>query len=401
MRAAAAALAALAFGPTLVAGRRAGRRHVALQQPAATASAVLAPGDSDNMAPFGASESRTYLIAAFPDMEQVAYCHTPDNVWRPLVTGDLRSPAGVTVDSQSARLFVADPGTNVIWLYQLSVRPDGLLETVGARRAAVQGYNASGVATNAQGDLYFVGRAVPTDGSATDPFTAIYRMDATSIARGDPLNPVEVYSRANSGSPDARAWSPSGLEVDSFFIYWGNSEAGTTHGSVVKGTRMNLGPALQAGNQVPTILDQAFDEVSGITTTGTHVYFLTSDGVHGVLKADVGVSNPAVGLIATENNVTSKVASTPHGSFSDITWDGGNSLYVVTSGAAGAVYTLPALNTQAHSLEKFVDAPGIDSVAMYLHVHNQGSDARGRAPAAVTLLALSAATAAGLRLVRG
>ena len=170
-----------------------------------------------------------------------AYTILPDNVWRPLVLGDVSSPTAIAVDPLSSRLFVADPPKNIIWWYQLGLTNQGFLQTTGKQRAAVEGFSAHWLAVNGAGDLYFSGHPAPKNASVPSVPDAIWRLDNEQIVTGDTFNPTEIYTRANTGQPDPKVWQLSGLAVDSFYIFWGNQADGTKHGSVSKGTRANIG----------------------------------------------------------------------------------------------------------------------------------------------------------------
>merc|ERR1719440_1068455 len=104
---------------------------------------------------------------------------------------------------------------------------------------AVEGWTVNWMAINGIGDLYFTGHAVVTPPQSA--YDSVWRQDAVKIALGNTLSPVEVYTRSNSGNPNPKVWMPSGIAVDSFYIYWGNQELGQTHGSVSKGPRQNIG----------------------------------------------------------------------------------------------------------------------------------------------------------------
>jgi len=305
--------------------------------------------------------SSAYLIATFPTLKQVAYLQLPDNVWRPLVIGDVTGPKGVAVDGQSKRVYVSEPSTGVIWCYPLRLGRNNLLETIPPRIAAVEGYAASWLAVNALGDLYFTGR--PKDGSVD--YDSIYRQDASSIARGDSLFPVQVYERSNTGNPDPQAWNVSGIAVDSFFVYWGNEDQGSSHGSVVKGARQNVG-LIQSEVRV-TQLSNAVNQVSGVCATGTNLFYLTPDGVYGMPKTTpTTISDPSEGLIAVEPpGADNSTRWNPTG----IAWDGESTVYF-TDSAQGKVYSLPSLNTARHDLTKFVDAPGISGISI-ISFHSQ------------------------------
>jgi len=336
----------------------------------------------DSITPAGAEASRKYLIASFPNLRQVAYCHLPDNVWRPLVIGEIASPRGVAVDEQNARLFIADPPNNVIWWYKLSTRHNGLLQTVGSRHAAVEGYSAQWLAVNGVGDLYFTGHQVT--GASQPTYDSVFRQDAIGIATGNSLSPTEIYARANTGNPNAKAWMPSGIAVDSFYVYWGNQEQGRVHGSVVKGSRTNIGSLSQ--ESLLHVMSSALEEVRGVAATGTHVFCLSPVGVHGMAKsAATTLLDPGQGLVASPPSGEAARPWEP----AAIAWDGDNSLYLTDAGG-GLVYSLPAQNAMGHSLTKFADAPNVYALAV-MDFHSAGASALGSfglLPASAALLAI-------------
>mmetsp|Transcript_41100 Transcript_41100/g.116238 ORF Transcript_41100/g.116238 Transcript_41100/m.116238 type:complete len:234 (+) Transcript_41100:130-831(+) len=186
--------------------------------------------------------------------------------------------------------------------------------------------------------------------SATNGYNSVFRQDAVNIMRGKSQAPLEIYTRSNTGSPSPKAWAPSGIAVDSLYVYWGNRERGSSNGAVVKGSRVNVG-LLSQDRQIKA-LSKSVDEVHGMVATGTHVFYLSPDGVHGVLKTAAQlVSSAGAGLVARSPAAM------------DITWDGDNTLYF-TDAASGAVYTLPALNILEHNVSKYVDAPGARALAV-------------------------------------
>lgn len=347
---------------------------LAMPQGAQTPASMTA-NDEFAIRPAGCRHSKKYLVSSFPRLKQVAYVHLPDNVWRPLAIGDVAEPAGVVVDEQLSRLYVADPPNAVIYWYQLRRRPDGLLETVGRRFAAVEGYAAQWLAVNGQGDLYFTGKLADGNsknksGSKKGGVTSVYRQDASDISRGISRHPVEIYSRSNSGNPNSKAWQPSGIAVDSFYVYWGNHEQGKKHGSIVRGIRKNLG-TLNLGTRLLKMND-ALDEVRGMAATGTHIFFLGPNGVYGMPKNQPDtVHNDTIGLIAAAPGDSNDAANWNPVS---IAFDGDSTLYF-TDTANGVVYSLPANNAAGHRLTKFTDAPGVHGVSLVAFHH--GISAQG------------------------
>jgi len=378
---AAAALAALAafYGEAGAILRR------AKPDPHNKVQAVISPGGSPEVEPDIAQSSTKYLLASFPSLKQVAYCHLPDNVWRPLVLGEVKAPTAVAVDTQSAKLFVADPPSNVIWWYKLHIR-EGFLETVGGRHAAVEGVDARALTVNSVGDLYFAGRLA----KATSNYSSIYRQDASKLVRGNSLHPTEVYNRSTSGSPNPMVWDPAGLAVDSLFLYWGNQASGQKHGSVVKGSRMNIG--LTSGERKMKKLSASVEEVRGIAVTGTHLFYLSPGGVYGVLTSAASpITDPSIGLVSRGPPIAGPGGKPEAWNPTSIAWDGDNSLYF-TDAATQSLYTLPARNVQAHNLTKYADAPGVHGVAVIGFTRSGAS----RAHAAVRLAAATAAACLAL-----
>ncbi|CAE7375193.1 rnf126-a [Symbiodinium natans] len=296
-----------------------------------------------------------YLIASFPALKQVGYTILPDNVWRPLVLGEVQSPTAIAVDPLSSRMFVADPPRGVIWWYQLGTGSNGMLQTVGRQRAAVEGFSAHWLAVNGAGDLYFSGHPLPKAGENVS-VDSVWRLDNEQVVTGDTFNPSEIYTTANTGQPDSKVYQLSGLAVDSFYIFWGNQAGGKQHGAVNKGTRSNIGLASQ--DMFVTTLADAVEEVRGITTSGTEVFWVSPDGVFGQSKTTTSkVSDPTVGLISAP--------STAQWNPMSIAWDGATELYL-TDVSAGAIYTVPSLISSSQSLSKFADAPDCHGLAILL-----------------------------------
>eukprot|EP00747_Dinoflagellata_sp_TGD_P164305 gnl/TRDRNA2_/TRDRNA2_184072_c0_seq1.p1 gnl/TRDRNA2_/TRDRNA2_184072_c0~~gnl/TRDRNA2_/TRDRNA2_184072_c0_seq1.p1 ORF type:complete len:395 (+),score=59.04 gnl/TRDRNA2_/TRDRNA2_184072_c0_seq1:85-1269(+) len=321
-----------------------------------------------------------YLVASFPKMKQVAYLHLPDTVWRPLVVGPLGEPMAVAVDPLNSRLFVADKQAEKIYWYNLYTRQNGLLQTDGHQHVAVEGVTAFWMNVNGVGDLYFSGKKV----EHSPDYGSVFRQDAKNIAMGDSLNPVEVYSRSNSGAEPTgpKVWMPSGIAVDSFHIFWGNQEKGSTSGSIVKGSRKNIGAQ---SDQVLTRLNAAHQEVRGVAVTGNNVYYLAKDvttaGIYGMPKVNKGDQPEkleSAGQIAPLDPLTSNAM--------DLAWDGDHTIYFTDySGNKAALYSIPDGLVPAN-VTQVVQAPGIYSIAVltytaeppaYAQVAYVGSDFSG------------------------
>mmetsp|Transcript_96380 Transcript_96380/g.171307 ORF Transcript_96380/g.171307 Transcript_96380/m.171307 type:complete len:400 (+) Transcript_96380:77-1276(+) len=309
---------------------------------------------SDTVSSAVVSAGRKYLIASFPDLRQVAFTILPDNVWYPLVTGDVLTPMALAVDSQNMRLFVADPGNNLVWKYRIYVRDDGLLATSGRPLAAVEKFKAHWLATNGVGDLYFTGHRQPEDNQTFNGSDSLWIMPSGSIALGQTFNPIDLYTRENSGAPDPKVNQISGVAIDTFGVYWGNQAGGKLNGALCKGAPYNGVVSQDAGN-LETV-NSAMDEVRGVTLTGNEVFWLSPEGVYGQSKySDNQVQDASTGLL-----VAGSAANETWNPMS-LVWDGNSLLYMINMDSntedTGVIYTVPAYGSPGQVFSKFADAP--------------------------------------------
>eukprot|EP00403_Amphidinium_massartii_P008484 CAMPEP_0178409008 /NCGR_PEP_ID=MMETSP0689_2-20121128/20238_1 /TAXON_ID=160604 /ORGANISM="Amphidinium massartii, Strain CS-259" /LENGTH=387 /DNA_ID=CAMNT_0020030131 /DNA_START=31 /DNA_END=1192 /DNA_ORIENTATION=+ len=295
---------------------------------------------------------RKYLIASVPHSKQVVYCQPPDNVWRPLVLNNVTTPTSVAVDSTHNRLYVADPPAGRIYWYNLIRRSNGFLMTSGLQYVAVHGYVAHWIAVNGQGDLYFTGHEVVRPPQSV--YDAIYRQDIGHIEAGNALDVVEVYSRSNSGVPSPKVFMPSGIAVDTFYIFWGNQDQGSVSGSVNKASRQNIETKIQ----VMESLTNSINEVRGLAASDGNVYYIGIDGVHGVAKAASGSSTAAT-LVAHK-----PVDPAQEWDPKSLAYDGGGTLYV-SDFLNGKVYSMAGSDLNPHNMSFFADAVGVHGLAPY------------------------------------
>jgi len=287
----------------------------------------------------------------------------PDNVWRPLVIGHVKEPKGIAVDSSRSRLFVADPPAGRIYWYGLNQNSNGLLDTDDKTHVAVEGYKADWLAVSSIGDLFFTGTDLNWGHSG------IFKQEVTKLNRDNPFFPTRMYSRADSGYPQAGAWRPSGLAIGSFNLYWGNSGDGRSHGAVVRASRKDTG--MQAAERTLSRISSALEEVRGVCITGTSIFYVSTAGVFGhLLGADVEVTSKddSVGLISVGPRFHGNLSWEPQ----SITWDGDGDLYL-TDSAAGGLYRFPATTTRPQPLTKFADAPHVHGLSM-LRYHSSGAE---------------------------
>lgn len=304
-----------------------------------------------------ASAARKYLVGTFPSLKQVGYTALPDNVWRPLVVGTLSAPQAVAVDELNRRIYIADPPQDKVFWYTVYPQADGLLRTDGVQNVAVEGYKVKWMAVNGVGDLYFTGHATKAVSSG-NTYDGVFRKNAIDITTGNTLNSVEIYSRSTSGSPNPKVWMPSGIAVDSFYVYWGNQEKGSSNGAVVRGSRQNIG---KANNLQLQALTTQMDEVRGLAATGTLLYYLAPGGVFAAPKTQTAQANTAstAGIISAPPSDK----STPTWDPKSIAWDGDHTMYIGDN-LAGRIYSVPTDHIGPHSLGRFVDAPHVWGVGV-------------------------------------
>lgn len=300
---------------------------------------------------FGGVDANKYLVLSVPKDGQIGYFKIPETVFHLLVVGGSSGPANpkaIAIDQENARLFVADVPTQKIYWYQLIVLPDGKLVTDGRQHIAVESVEPKWLAVDGVGNLYFSGKIlVPPPLPATPE--GIYKHDTIALATGVAINSKEVWGRGNSGSPHPRVWAPSGLATDNFNLFWGNSQDGKTHGSIVKAPAEP--PDVQPEQSMKPIADNS-NEVRGLVLTPTSLFYSTEDGIFGVSKSKVGQL-----CEDTTCAEVSKSLKEPRG----MVWDGDGTVYVADSNLeSGGIYSFPSNGPLgAHHLTKYIDVAGV------------------------------------------
>lgn len=293
-----------------------------------------------------------YLIASFPGAHWLQYIKMGDPSWRPLVIAGINDPKAMAIDEATFKLYVVDRSVLTIFWYQLAVLPNGKLITDGRQHKAVTGVDAQWVAVNGNGDLYFSGKLTPPIPQPTPSYDAIYFHSAIAMATGDTINVKEVWTRANSGS-EKKVWTPGGLAMDAFQLYFANREAAKMHGTVVKASMSP--PDVEPENSILTIADNS-DVVFDIALSSTSLFYGTSSGVYGISKSK------ATSTCGTTNcNLVSELPKKATSLF----WDGDGTIYVADNGLGG-IYTFPSGSPQKHKLTKVIDAPGVWGASMLI-----------------------------------
>lgn len=304
---------------------------------------------------FVGADASKYLVLSVPKDRVIGYYLVPSTIFRVLIQGGDEGPAtpkSIAIDQEHARLFCADQPTQKIYWYQLIVLPDGKLVTDGRQHVAVESVEANWLAVDGVGNLFFSGKImVPPP---LQPIEGIFKHDTIQLATAETINSAQVWNKANSGSPNPRAYAPAGLATDNFHLFWANSADGKTYGSLIKApvTPPDVSPELS----VNPMADNA-DNVRAVVLTPTSVFYTTSDGIYGVSKGKAGAACTA----DTCKKLSDSLAH-PMG----LVWDGDGTVYVAEHDiATGAIYSFPANGPLGqHKLEKYVDMPGVYGLEM-------------------------------------
>lgn len=268
-----------------------------------------------------ASPSSRYLIISSPKMTQVYYAKLLSAgdaalrkklELRPLtLPGATKMPTGVATDNARMVVYVADPGSSTIVAVPVFINEaeNGKLVT-GDIKVVVTGCAAHWVAVDGKGNLFY------TEPDNNDIKT-VPGVSLDKLIAGQPvtIEPVSLYAAA--GTPAvASVQKPQGIAVDNFNLYWGNSETGTTVGSIMMG--YEVPPDLNKEKLVK-LLSQNENEVYGVCMSAMHIFYTGSSLVYGMRRSG--------GTAAT---ITDKLQA-PRG----CTWDGDGTIYIADKDGNG------------------------------------------------------------------
>lgn len=324
-----------------------------------------------------------YLIASFPQLQQVNYARLPDQTWRPLLATGLKSPGAICLDATNSRLFVADPAVATVYWYQYEVTSDKNMATDGVQRVAMSNIAAKSCTTDVMGNLYVSGRNVVK--APEVPAEAIYKQDAVVLATGtsEDAVPARLWThgtgswvpapKGSGGFTDGTPLSPSSPEVfqpsavavDPVFVYWGNAVKSPQSSALLRGA-LNIPTPLASSMPLPkpkiapNPLSNNVDGVTSMVLTPAGIYYAARQGkkggVYGVPRGEVATA----GCLAngTRCPLVASVAA-PTG----LAFDGDSTVYVADRGF-GAVWSFAAGIVAPHLLDHVADAHGVQDIAV-------------------------------------
>lgn len=295
------------------------------------------------------SSGNKYLIGSFPTEKVVAYSHLPEKIWRPLPAVTLGQPTAIAIDRAERWMYVSDIATGRIWRYTLKFKKDGTMETSSTRMLVVDGHVVKWMTVDSTGDLFFTGHEV---GSGTSQ-DVLYKSEKKMTKFGFTVEPIRYSGFNEPNAPnESTPLDATGITSDGNDIYWGRREQGFHHGSICKGVLAKNDAHLDDMEVTPLL--NATEDVKGLAVTKEKVFFVADVGVYGISKGWT-LQKPA--LVA--ENVDNKTWLPK-----SILWDTEGTMYV-TDTDKGAVYTFSSRYSHKQNVSKYVDAPGIDSIAFF------------------------------------
>jgi hypothetical protein len=291
-----------------------------------------------------------YMIASFPELRMIQYVILPDYVWRPLQNTGLSNPEYIVVDQERNRLYIADTVLLKIVWYQMLTLADKKLISDGRQHVAVGSIKARSLALDLDGNLWFAGESTPLP--PTPSTNAVWKQPLLAIQQattsGLPADPTPVWTRDQTQS------TVSPIVLDAFNIFYGNDQAGTSQGTIVKASKE--APLTDPGSSLTRMADN-FDTVYSLVVTPNAVFYGVDGAIYGLPKTKVDSSCGATGDLCQE--VTTAVTKP-----TSMVWNGEGTVYVADNNA-GAVYTFASGSVSPHALDKLIDASGVFSLAVY------------------------------------
>jgi len=305
-----------------------------------------------------------------------------------LIDSGLVEPRGVAFDRVRGRLYVADPGAQMIYRYSILMEHDnGLhLRTDGSRHD-VTSANASWLAVNFDGDLMYSDGSTNAvnkiqvetiDRQAGSHYTLAplavlperlmeFNSKSRSIVSVLPNGEVQDYSPPASkilAMYDAAVHpyvnSPGGVSTDGTSLFWPNRAGAELSGLIVRGEVNPSVPLVPLdgldreyfpATPVALVAEGGPQVALNVVSAGKNVFFT---GVHNGVRGLYGVSNRGGSI--------SLVSSKLHNP-SGLAWDGKNTVFVSDS-RGGDVWSFAAGRLMSHSpLTHVADVPGASGLA--------------------------------------
>lgn len=315
---AASLIALLLLSPVLVQGIKSTGRVSAEARLASGGYKSTMPNKPVHTAPgIPLLHDQHFLIISSPIQAKVLYTQVENGISTsgqtfPLVTGGLKEPKGIAVDTTHGNLYIADAGAQKIYRYGLVVANGGL-ETNGVRTIVVENATVDSVACDLLGNLFYT--AGSTNNINKLPYHTIKHMEErlfdSSVleivsakklageAAGAEAQKLKKTGSAMMSAPpkdlveeDGKILSlyeakindfvmePGAIQVDGPALYWTNKKNGTKAGTVVRGD-VNPKPPVNGGNASKvepfpaTVLSLESESAYGMVKTHSSILWST------------------------------------------------------------------------------------------------------------------------------
>jgi|Transcript_84452 sugar lactone lactonase YvrE len=214
-----------------------------------------------------------YIIVSQPQERQVsvvevnALTRQVTRESQSLITSGLIEPCGIAVDHARMRLYVADPQSHKVFMYNLLFGDNGLSVDETAQYTAVNDVTSRWIAVDERGSLFC------TDEKRS--FIAeVPAEELAEIAMEDFRRPIfHKVHKLFSGEKTREVDKPGGIAVDGISLYWGNRHRGRPVGSLMTAPE---DPSSRRVRGVPGVigaLSRNVDKVYGVCASPTAVFY--------------------------------------------------------------------------------------------------------------------------------
>jgi hypothetical protein len=247
------------------------------------------------------------------------------NEARVIISSGLREPSGLAVDHSRQRLYVADPKSHKVFMYNIFFGDKGLSVDETQQHVAVRDIKPRWVAVDERGSLFCT-----DEGRNFVSEVPIEDLQKLGIA-DDVDEEVKLHLRkVYSGDKTRQVDHPGGIAVEGGEVFWGNRDRHHRYGTLLSAPE---DPDSRRARGVPEMiqaLSNNMDKVYGVCASPNIVFY--TGGSRSVYGAKPG-SNQAKPL---ETVFLDDYAS-PRG----CVWDGDGTMYVADKGG-DSVWSFPS-----------------------------------------------------------
>jgi sugar lactone lactonase YvrE len=246
---------------------------------------------------------------------------------RTLLSYGLREPSGLAVDHKRQRLFVADPKSRRVFMYNLLMGDNGLSVNENERYVAIDDAAPRWVAVDEAGTLFC------TD-ERRSFIAEVTTQELETLPMGDSKYLRPNLHRLYTADTLREVDRPGGIAVDGNNIYWGNRARGRPFGSLLMAPE---DPDSQRVRGVPGMiqsLSRNVDKVYGVCASPTAIFYTGGE------KMVYGAKPGSYQTRAVASVILDDFAH-PRG----CVWDGDGTMYLADKGN-NAVWTFPSMFAQ-------------------------------------------------------